>query len=149
MFSGVATALITPFNFKGVDFEAYGRLIEDQIANGIDALVVLGTTGEASTMSHDEKVATIKFAIEKINKRVPVIVGTGSNCTATAVENSIEAEKLGADMLLVVTPYYNKCTQEGLIAHYSQIASAVNTPIIAYNVPGRTGVTFCQRQSKP
>ena len=148
MFSGVATALITPFNFKGVDFEAYGRLIEDQIANGIDALVVLGTTGEASTMSHQEKVETIKFAVEKINNRVPVIVGTGSNCTDTAVENSIEAEILGADMLLVVTPYYNKCTQEGLIAHYSKIAASVNIPIIAYNVPGRTGVNILPKTIK-
>ena len=148
MFSGVATALITPFNFKGVDFEAYGRLIDDQIANGIDALVVLGTTGEASTMSHEEKVETIKFAIKKINKRVPVIVGTGSNCTATAIQNSIEAEKLGADMLLVVTPYYNKCTQEGLIAHYAQIAGSVNIPIIAYNVPGRTGVNSLPKTIK-
>lgn len=148
MFKGVATALITPFNYSGVDYEAYGRLIEDQIANGIDALVVLGTTGEPATMSHDERVATIKFAIEKINKRVPVIVGTGSNCTATAIENSIEAEKLGADMLLVVTPYYNKCTQEGLIEHYSHIASAVNIPIIAYNVPGRTGVNILPKTVK-
>lgn len=148
MFSGVATALITPFNFKGVDFDAYGRLIEDQIANGIDALVVLGTTGEASTMTHEEKVETIKFAIKKINKRVPVIVGTGSNCTATAVQNSIEAEKLGADMLLVVTPYYNKCTEEGLIAHYSQIAQSVNVPIITYNVPGRTGVNMTAKTIK-
>ena len=148
MFSGVATALITPFNFKGVDFDAYGRLIEDQIANGIDALVVLGTTGEASTMTHEEKVETIKFAIKKINKRVPVIVGTGSNCTATAVQNSIEAEKLGAEMLLVVTPYYNKCTEEGLIAHYSQIAQSVNVPIITYNVPGRTGVNMTAKTIK-
>ena len=148
MFSGVATALITPFNFKGVDFDAYGRLIEDQIANGIDALVVLGTTGEATTMTHEEKVETIKFAIKKINKRVPVIVGTGSNCTATAVQNSIEAEKLGADMLLVVTPYYNKCTEEGLIAHYSQIAQSVNVPIITYNVPGRTGVNMTAKTIK-
>ncbi len=148
MFSGVATALITPFNFKGVDFDAYGRLIEDQIANGIDALVVLGTTGEAATMTHEEKVETIKFAIKKINKRVPVIVGTGSNCTATAVQNSIEAEKLGADMLLVVTPYYNKCTEEGLIAHYSQIAQSVNVPIITYNVPGRTGVNMTAKTIK-
>lgn len=148
MFRGVATALITPFNFSGVDYEAYGRLIEDQIASGIDALVVLGTTGEPATMSHDERVQTIKFAIEKINKRVPVIVGTGSNCTATAIENSIEAEKLGADMLLVVTPYYNKCTQEGLIEHYSQIAAAVNIPIIAYNVPGRTGVNILPKTVK-
>lgn len=148
MFKGVATALITPFNFSGVDFDAYGRLIEDQIANGIDALVVLGTTGEPATMTYDEKVATMKFAIEKINKRVPVIVGTGCNCTATAIENSIEAEKLGADMLLVVTPYYNKCTQEGLIAHYSAIAAAVNIPIIAYNVPGRTGVNILPKTVK-
>lgn len=148
MFKGVATALITPFNFAGVDYEAYGRLIEDQIASGIDALVVLGTTGEPATMTHEERVETIKFAINKINKRVPVIVGTGANCTATAVENSIEAEKLGADMLLVVTPYYNKCTQEGLLSHYASIASAVNIPIIAYNVPGRTGVNICPKTVK-
>lgn len=139
MFKGVATALITPFNSNGVDFDAFARLIESQIEAGIDALVVLGTTGEPATMTHSERVETIKFAIKQINKRVPVIVGTGCNCTATAVENSIEAENLGADMLLVVTPYYNKCTQKGLIAHYSSIANAVNIPIIAYNVPGRTG----------
>lgn len=142
MFKGVATALITPFTSSGVDYVAYEKLIEHQINSGIDALVVLGTTGEPATMTHEERVETIKFAIRVINKRVPVIVGTGSNCTATAIENSLEAQELGADMILVVTPYYNKCTQKGLIQHYSLIAEAVNLPIIAYNVPGRTGVNI-------
>ena len=142
MFKGVATALITPFNSKGVDFDAYARLIEFQIESGIDALLVLGTTGEPATMTSAEKTQVIKFAIELINHRVPVIVGTGSYNTVTAIESSIEAEKLGADMLLVVTPYYNKCTQAGLVQHFASIAESVSIPIIAYNVPARTGVNI-------
>ena len=142
MFTGVATALITPFNFSGVDYDAFENLIEQQISAKVDALLVCGTTGEPTTMSSEEWSNVVKFAIKVINKRVPVIVGTGCNCTDTAISRSIEAEKLGADMLLIVTPYYNKCTQNGLIAHYSAIASAVKTPIIVYNVPGRTGVNI-------
>lgn len=142
MFTGVATALITPFNYSGIDYDAFEKLIEQQINANVDALAVCGTTGEPATMSNEEWTNVVEFAIRVINKRVPVIVGTGCNCTDTAIAHSIEAEKLGADMLLVVTPYYNKCTQNGLIAHYTAIASAVNTPIIAYNVPGRTGVNI-------
>ena len=142
MFKGVATALITPFNSKGVDYDAFARLIEFQIESGIDALVVLGTTGEPATMTSAEKTEVIKFAINQINHRVPVIVGTGSYNTVTAIESSIEAEKLGADMLLVVTPYYNKCTQAGLIQHFASIAESVSIPIMVYNVPGRTGVNI-------
>ena len=142
MFKGVATALITPFNSKGVDYDAFARLIEFQIESGIDALVVLGTTGEPATMTSAEKTEVMKFAINQINHRVPVIVGTGSYNTVTAIESSIEAEKLGADMLLVVTPYYNKCTQAGLIQHFASIAESVSIPIMVYNVPGRTGVNI-------
>ncbi len=142
IFTGCATALVTPFTADGVDFDAFGRFIDFQIDGGVSALVVLGTTGEAATMTEDEKIATVKFAIEKINGRVPVIVGTGSNNTAEAIRYSQKIEALGVDALLVVTPYYNKCTQDGLIAHYTAIADAVHTPIIVYNVPGRTGVNI-------
>lgn len=142
MFRGVATALITPFTDSGVDYEAFGRLIDYQIENGVDALLVLGTTGEPATMTSDEKDSVMRFALNKINKRVPVIIGTGSNCTATAVSQSVAAERLGADALLVVTPYYNKCTQNAIVAHYQAISDAVNIPVIAYNVPGRTGVNI-------
>lgn len=142
MFTGVATALITPFNYSGVDYNAFEKLIEQQINAKVDALLVCGTTGEPTTMSSEEWTNVVKFAIKVINKRVPVMVGTGCNCTDTAIARSIEAEKLGADMLLIVTPYYNKCTQNGLIAHYAAIAASVKTPIIVYNVPGRTGVNI-------
>ncbi len=142
MFKGVATALITPFNSTGVDYKAFAKLIEFQIQAGIDALVVLGTTGEPATMTSEEKTEVIRFAVKTINHRVPVIVGTGSNNTICAVSDSIEAAKLGADMLLVVTPYYNKCTQSGLIQHFASIAESVTIPIIAYNVPSRTGVNI-------
>lgn len=142
MFKGIATALITPFTSTGVDYASYEKLIETQISSGIDALVVLGTTGEPATMSAAEKDSVIEFAIRIINKRVPVIIGTGSNSTAQTVENSIKAEKMGADGLLIVTPYYNKCTQEGLFQHYAAVDKEVNIPIIAYNVPGRTGVNI-------
>lgn len=140
---GVATAMITPFdNFGNVDYQAFGKMIDNQISAKIDALLVCGTTGEPPTMSAEEKTAVIEYAIEKINNRVPVIVGTGSNSTAVAIQNSIAASKAGADMLLVVTPYYNKCTQNGIIEHYRQISDSVDIPIIAYNVPGRTGVNI-------
>ncbi|MGI6701398.1 MAG: 4-hydroxy-tetrahydrodipicolinate synthase [Christensenellales bacterium] len=142
MFRGVGTALITPFTEEGIDFQALDKLITYQLEGGVDALIVLGTTGEPATMGEDERRAVIEFAIEKVNKKIPVIIGTGCNCTATAIKNSVNAEKLGADGLLVVTPYYNKATQGGLVAHYNAIADAVSIPIIVYNVPGRTGVNM-------
>ena len=123
-----------------VNYEKLGELIEFQIANSTDAIIICGTTGESSTMSHGEHLKTIKYAIDKVAKRIPVIAGTGSNCTETAIMMSKEAASYGADALLIVTPYYNKATQKGLIAHYTAIANAVpDTPIIMYNVPSRTG----------
>lgn len=148
IFKGCGTAIVTPFTNDGVNFEEFGKLIEDQIKNGIDAIIVCGTTGEASTMTLSEKQETIKYAIEKINKRVPVIVGTGANCTATAIEMTKFAEEAGADAALVVTPYYNKTTQGGLVAHYSAIASETKLPIILYSVPGRTGVNILPETCK-
>ena len=139
LFTGCAAALITPFCDDRVDFEALGRLIDRQIAGGTDALIVCGTTGEASTMTDDEQIECIRFCVEKTNKRVPVIAGTGSNDTRYAIELSKKAQELGADGLLLVTPYYNKATQKGLIAHFTAIADAVDIPIILYNIPGRTG----------
>lgn len=148
IFKGCGTAIVTPFTNDGVNFDEFGKLIEDQIKNGVDAIIVCGTTGEASTMTLAEKQETIKYAIEKINKRVPVIVGTGANCTATAIEMTKFAEKAGADAALVVTPYYNKTTQAGLVAHYSAIASETKLPIILYSVPGRTGVNILPETCK-
>jgi len=142
IFTGAGTALITPFTDSGIDFAAFEMQIEYQIENGIDALIVCGTTGESSTMTKEEDLAAIEFVIKKAAGRVPVIAGTGSNSTASAVETSKEASALGADGLLVVTPYYNKCNEEGLVRHYHMIADAVDTPIIVYNVPGRTGVNI-------
>lgn len=142
LFKGSAVAIITPFNENGINFEVFADLIERQIAGGTDAIVVCGTTGEPSTMTNAEKLSTIKFCIKQVNGRVPVIAGTGANCTESCIQMSIEAEKLGADALLVVTPYYNKCTQKGLIHHYTAVADSVNIPVIAYNVPGRTGVNL-------
>ena len=142
MFKGTATALITPFTEDGIDYEAFEKLLEDQINNGIDALLVAGTTGEPPTMTHEEKMAVVDFAIKKINHRVPVIVGTGTNCTRTSIEATIEAARHGADGALCVTPYYNKCTQNGLYLHYKAIADASPIPVIAYNVPPRTGVNI-------
>ncbi len=142
IFKGCATALITPFTENGVDFDAFRRLIDFQIESGIDALVIGGTTGEPATMTKDEKIEVIRFGLEKISKRVPAIVGTGCNNTAEAISFSKVAQDLGADALLIVTPYYNKCTQTGLIAHYTAIADSVSLPIICYNVPGRTGVNL-------
>ena len=140
IFKGAATALATPFYDNGeVNFDKLAELLDYQIDNGIDALVICGTTGEASTLSHEEHLAVIKFAIEKVNGRVPVIAGTGSNCTETAIYLSTEAEKYGADAILVVTPYYNKATQKGLIAHFTAVANSVKLPMIMYNVPSRTG----------
>ena len=142
LFTGVATALATPFDDSGINLPEFKKFINFQIDSGIDALVVCGTTGEASTMTQEEKIQATQCAIETANKRVPVIVGTGSNDTNTAIVNSILAEELGADGLLVVTPYYNKTTQTGLIEHFKAIASSVSIPIILYNVPSRTGMNI-------
>lgn len=142
LFTGVATALATPFNDKGVNIPEFKKFIDFQISSGVNALVVCGTTGEASTMTQEEKKQAIECAVSTSNKRVPVIVGTGSNDTSTAIINSAIAEELGADGLLVVTPYYNKTTQTGLIEHFRAIASSVSIPIILYNVPSRTGMNI-------
>ena len=148
IFKGCGTAIVTPFNENGVNFEEFGKLIEDQIQNKVDALIVCGTTGEASTMTKTEKEETIKFAIQKVDKRVPVIVGTGSNCTASAIEMTKFAESVNADAALIVTPYYNKTTQDGLVAHYTAIANETNLPIILYSVPSRTGVNILPETCK-
>lgn len=141
IFTGAGVALITPMNADGsVNYEKMREIIEFQIKNETDAIIICGTTGEASTLSHEEHIECIRFCCEVADKRIPVIAGTGSNCTATAVYLSQEAEKAGADGLLLVTPYYNKCTQNGLKAHFTQVAESVNIPILLYNIPGRTGV---------
>ena len=143
IFKGAGVALVTPFHEdESVNYEALEELLEMQIAGHTDAIIVCGTTGEPSTMTEEERTSVIKFAVEKVNKRVPVIAGTGGNNTREAVEMSKTAESLGVDGLLVVTPYYNKATQEGLFLHYKAIADAVNIPIIMYNVPGRTGLNL-------
>lgn len=140
VFTGAAVAICTPFFEDGtVDYDKFREQIEYQIANGTDAIVVCGTTGEASCLSHEEHLECIRFCAEVVAKRVPVIAGTGSNCTETAIYLSQEAEKYGVDALLVVTPYYNKATQKGLIAHFTMVAESVSLPIIMYNVPSRTG----------
>ena len=139
-FYGSATALITPFNENGVNYDAMGELIEYQIAGGTDAIIFLGTTGEPSTMSFEEEHVLMDYAVKKVNHRAKVIFGCGSNNTADAVMTAKAAERFGADGLLAVTPYYNKCTQNGLVEYYKAICSAVSIPVIAYNVPGRTGV---------
>ncbi len=139
-FNGSATALITPFDENGVNYEVYGQLIDYQIENGTDALVLLGTTGEPSTMTFEEEHLLMDYAVKKVNGRCKVIFGCGSNNTADAVMTAKAAERYGADGLLAVTPYYNKCTQNGLVAYYKAICEAVSIPVIAYNVPGRTGV---------
>ena len=142
IFKGCGTAIATPFTEDGVNFEEFGKLLEDQIKAGVDAIIVCGTTGESATMSEKEKKDTIKFAIDKIAKRTKVVVGTGSNNTKSAIEMSKYAEEVGADALLVVTPYYNKTTQKGLVEHYKAIASSVSLPIIMYSVASRTGVNI-------
>ena len=140
IFTGAGVALITPMNEDGsVNYEKLRELLEFHVANKTDAIIICGTTGEASTLSDEEHLECIRFACEVINKRIPVIAGTGSNCTQSAIELSREAEKSGVDGLLLVTPYYNKATQNGLKAHYKAIAKEVNVPIILYNVPSRTG----------
>ena len=152
IFKGCGTAISTPFTENGVNFDEFGKLIENQILNGVDAIIVCGTTGESATMTETERKETIKYAINKINKRTKVIIGTGSNNTKVAVEMSKFAEEAGADAVLVVTPYYNKTTQQGLIAHYTEIAKSIKLPIIMYNVPSRTGVNIlpetCKELSK-
>lgn len=141
-FSGVITAMITPFKDGKVNFDALGKLIDFQIEAGADALVILGTTGEPSTMTEDEKEETVRFAVKKAGKRIKIIVGAGSNDTAKAVAAAVKAEKSGADGILAVTPYYNKCTQTGIYEYYKAICGAVHLPVIAYNVPSRTGVNI-------
>ena len=140
VFRGAATALITPLNKNGVDFRSLGKLIDWQIEQGIDALVIVGTTGEKSTLTSLEHLEVVRYAIERADHRVPIIVGTGSNDTAHAINMSREAVSMGADALLCVTPYYNKATQNGLVTMYETIADSVDKPIILYNVPSRTGV---------
>lgn len=142
IFTGSAVAIITPFTKDGVDFPAFEKLIERQIALGTQCIVVCGTTGEPATMTAAERESVVRFCIEHTNGRIPVVVGTGSNCTDDAVKNSENAQKWGADGLLVVTPYYNKCSPIGLKAHYKAISDAVTLPIIAYSVPSRTGVNI-------
>ena len=140
VFKGSAVAMITPFKNGAVDFTAFTRLIELQIASGTDAIVAVATTGEGSTLSMDEKLSVLQFVVERVNGRIPVIAASGGNNTEKVIELSRSAEAIGADALLVVTPYYNKTTQAGLVAHYSEIADNVDLPIIVYNVPSRTGL---------
>lgn len=142
IFKGTCTAAITPFTENGVDYAALEKQIEFQIKNGIDALCILGTTGEAPTISDEEYDSIAKFSFDKIAGRTRFILGSGSNCTKKAVEKSKLAEKIGADGLLVITPYYNKCTQKGLVKYYKAISDEVNIPILCYNVPARTGVNI-------
>ena len=139
IFTGMATAMVTPMAPEGVDYEALGRFIDFQLSQGISALVAVGTTGESATLSPDERKEVIRFTIDRVAGRVPVIAGTGTNNTQHAMDYSISAARDGADALLVVTPYYNKATQNGLIAHFTAIADKVDKPIILYNVPSRTG----------
>ncbi|MCD7739340.1 MAG: 4-hydroxy-tetrahydrodipicolinate synthase [Lachnospiraceae bacterium] len=143
IFKGAGVAIITPFHEDGsVDYESFARLIEFQIANGTDAIIVCGTTGEASTLSHEEHLDVVGFCIKQVAGRIPVVAGTGSNCTETAVYLSQEAEKLGADGVLLVSPYYNKATQNGLYTHFKTIADSIHIPVILYNIQGRTGVNI-------
>ncbi|RKI38415.1 4-hydroxy-tetrahydrodipicolinate synthase [bacterium D16-51] len=143
IFTGAGVALITPMHEDGsINYEEMERIVNDQILNGTDAIIVCGTTGEASTMTHEEHIETIKACVDMTKKRIPVIAGTGSNCTATAAYLSKEAQNAGADGVLVVSPYYNKATQAGLKKHFTEIAKAVDLPVILYNIPGRTGVNI-------
>ena len=152
IFKGCGTAIVTPFTETSVNFEEFKKLIEDQIANKVDAIIVCGTTGEASTMTLEERKQTIQYAVEKANGRVPIIAGTGGNCTKNVVEMTKFAEEIGVDGALVVTPYYNKTTQAGLIEHYKVVANSTKLPIILYSVPSRTGVNItpetCKELSK-
>ena len=142
LFKGVGSAVPTPFDENGVNISEFRKFLQFQIDNNVDALIVCGTTGESSTMTRDEKIIAINCVLEVANEKIPVIVGTGSNNTREAIEMSEIAERLGANGILVVTPYYNKTTQRGLIAHYKAIAESVSLPIILYNVPSRTGVNI-------
>ncbi|HHX55513.1 MAG TPA: 4-hydroxy-tetrahydrodipicolinate synthase [Clostridiales bacterium] len=146
IFTGSGVAIVTPFKEnKEVDFDKLGELIEFHVENKTDAIIICGTTGESSTLTHEEHIECIRYTAKKVDKRIPVVAGTGSNCTSTAIYLSKEAEKVGVDALLVVTPYYNKATQKGLAAYYTDIANSVDLPIIMYNVPSRTG---CNIQAK-
>lgn len=145
MLKGAITAIVTPFKDDKINYDVLGELIEFQIKNDIDGIVVCGTTGESSTLSLEEKKEVISFVVQKVSHRVPVIAGTGSNNTAASIELSIYAETAGADYLLLVTPYYNKATQNGLIKHFTKIAKAVSIPCILYNVPSRTGVDIASK----
>ncbi len=142
VFTGSGVAIITPFNENGIDFESFGKLIDFHLENNTDAIIVCGTTGEAATMPDEEHLSAIEYTVKRVNGKIPVIAGTGSNDTVHGIKLSVEAEKLGADALLVVTPYYNKSNKQGLINHFKAIASAVNIPIILYNVPSRTGMNI-------
>lgn len=142
LFTGSGVAIVTPFTTDTVDLTVLGRLLDFQLANGTDAIIVCGTTGEAATMSYRERMRTIEFCVEHVDGRVPVIAGSGSNATETALALSRDAERAGADGLLVVTPYYNKASQTGLIRHFSAVADGVGVPVILYNVPSRTGVNI-------
>ena len=143
IFTGAGVAIVTPMKENGdVNFEKLGEILEEQFKEGTDSIVICGTTGESSTLTHEEHLETIKYTIDKVNKRIPVIAGTGSNCTETAIYLSTEAEKYGADGVLLVTPYYNKATQKGLIEHYTKIADSIKIPVILYNVPSRTGINI-------
>ena len=143
IFTGSAVAIVTPMNADGsINYDVFGDIIEEQIAGGTDAIVVCGTTGEASTMTDEEHIEAIRFTVEKTAKRIPVIAGTGSNDTGYAIELSKQAEAAGADALLQVTPYYNKTSQRGLVAHFTAVADSVNIPVILYNVPSRTGTNI-------
>lgn len=146
IFKGSGVAIVTPFKEnKEIDFDKLGELLEFHIANKTDSIIICGTTGEASTLTHEEHIECIRYTVDKVNKRIPVVAGTGSNCTSTAVYLSQEAQSVGADGLLVVTPYYNKATQKGLVAHYAEIGNSVDIPIIMYNVPSRTS---CNMEAK-
>lgn len=148
LFKGSGVAIVTPFNETGVDFKKLEELLEWHIKSNTDAVIVCGTTGEASTMSEQERKETIKFTVDIVNKRIPVIAGTGTNNTAASINMSKWAESIGVDGLLVITPYYNKTTQKGLVEHFKAIATSVKTPIIVYNVPGRTGMNITPKTLK-
>ncbi|WML35875.1 4-hydroxy-tetrahydrodipicolinate synthase [Clostridium sp. OS1-26] len=148
LFKGSGVAIVTPFNETGVDFKKLEELLEWHIKSSTDAIIVCGTTGEASTMSEQERKETIKFTVDIVNKRIPVIAGTGTNNTAASINMSKWAESIGVDGLLVITPYYNKTTQKGLVEHFKAIATSVKTPIIIYNVPGRTGMNITPKTLK-
>ena len=146
IFKGMGTAIVTPMTSKGIDYDALGRLIEFQIENGINAIIVMGTTGENATIEPEDQKKVIEYTVKKVAKRVPVIAGTGTNNTEHVLHNTRNACEVGADAVLVVTPYYNKATQSGLIQHFTMVADASSVPVILYNVPGRTG---CALQPKP